>query len=204
MSYRRGGGYGRGGGLPPWLTFMLAVALVFGAYYVWTGVQDFIRAGGLGVVEATQRAQIIASATLDRAATITQAAPVITARPSPTALPPCQDFAVAYNVAIVRERPSVNSAVLDQIPLGTIVCVLSREAEPNDDWYLIDTQPRTRRLDAGYMREELIEAVNPTPTPSRTIPPPPTVTPLPATPTPRVTVTRTPTERPGGLIVPTP
>lgn len=205
MSYRRRSSYRPGGGLPAWLVFLLAVALVFGAYYVWTGIQDFIRAGGLGVIEATQRAEIIASATLNRVATITQAAPEITIRPSPTPLPPCQDFAVAFNVAIVRERPSVNSAIVEQIPLGTIVCVLSREPEPNQDWYLIDVQPRTRRLDAGYMREELIEAVNPTLTPSRTVPPPPTVTPLPATPTVRATMTPTPTERPAsGLIVPTP
>lgn len=217
MSYRRGSSHRPGGGLPAWLIFLLAVALVFGAYYMWTGIKDFIRAGGLGVVEATQRAEIIASATLNRAATITQAAPQITIRPSPTTLPPCQDFEVAFNVAIVRERPSVNSAIVAQIPLGTIVCVLSREPAPNDDWYLIDVQPRTRRLDAGYMREELIVAVNPTLTPSRTIPPPPTVTPLPATPTlsatetptatatPTATVTPLPTERPtSGLVVPTP
>ena len=205
MSYRRGSSYRPGGGLPAWLIFLLAVALVFGAYYVWIGIQDFIRAGGLGVIEATQRAEIIASATLNRVATITQAAPEITIRPSPTALPPCQDFAVAFNVAIVRERPSVNSAIVQQIPIGTIVCVLSREPEPNNDWYLIDVQPRTRRLDAGYMREELIEAFNPTLTPSRTIPPPPTVTALSATPTLRATLTPTPTERPAsGLIVPTP
>lgn len=205
MSYRRGSSYRPGGGFPAWLVFLLAVALVFGAYYVWMGINDFIRAGGLGVIEATQRAEIIASATLNRAATITRAAPEITIRPSPTPLPPCQDFAVAFNVAIVRERPSVNSAIVQQIPIGTIVCVLSREPEPNQDWYLIDVQPRTRRLDAGYMREELIEAVNPTLTPSRTIPPPPTVTPLPATPTLRTTQTPTPTERPAsGLIIPTP
>ena len=89
MSYRRGSGYGSGGGLPPWLVFIVAIALVFGTYYVWTGLRDFIRSGGLGVIEATQRAEIITSATLDRAATITQAAPEITIRPSPTPLPAC-------------------------------------------------------------------------------------------------------------------
>ncbi|OQY82984.1 MAG: hypothetical protein B6D42_08405, partial [Anaerolineae bacterium UTCFX5] len=113
---------------------MLAVAVVFGAYYVWTGVQGFLRAGGLGIVEATQRAELIASATVARAATITEAAPEITLRPSPTPLPPCQDFAVVPRVAIVRERPSTASAIVEQIPLGTIVCVLSREPEPNEDW----------------------------------------------------------------------
>lgn len=192
-----------GGGLPPWLVFITAIALVFGAYYLWTGIRDFIRAGGLGVIEATQRAEIIASATLNRAATITQAAPEITIRPSPTPLPPCQDFAVVPTVAIIRERPSTASAIVEQIPLGTIVCVLSREPAPNDDWYLIDVQPRTRRLDAGYMRDDLIEAVNPTPTPSKTVPPPPTVTPLPVTPTSRPSLTPTPTTPREGLIPPT-
>ena len=204
MSYRRGSGYGSGGGLPPWLVFIVAIALVFGTYYVWTGLRDFIRSGGLGVIEATQRAEIITSATLDRAATITQAAPEITIRPSPTPLPACQDFAVVPNVAIVRERPSTASAIVEQIPLGTIVCVLSREPEPNDDWYLIDVQPRTRRLDAGYMRDDLVEAVNPTPTPSKTVPPPPTVTPLPVTPTLRPSVTPTPTTPREGLMPRTP
>ena len=47
MSYRRGSGYGSGGGLPPWLVFIVAIALVFGTYYVWTGLRDFIRSGGL-------------------------------------------------------------------------------------------------------------------------------------------------------------
>lgn len=217
MGYRRRSGYGGGGGLPAWLVFLIAVAVVFGGYYVWTGVRDFIRAGGMGVVEATQRAGLIASATLNRVATITQAAPQITLRPSPTPLPPCVDFEVIPGVAIIRERPSTASAIVDQIPLGTIVCVLGREPAPNDDWYLIDTQPRTRRLDAGYMRADLIRAVNPTLTPSRTVPPPPTVTPLPATntptptetpaatDTPTVTATRTPSPtRAAGLVTPTP
>jgi len=204
VRYRRGRPGLGGAGLPPWLVFMLAVAVVFGAYYVWTGVQGFLRAGGLGIVEATQRAELIASATVARAATITEAAPEITLRPSPTPLPPCQDFAVVPRVAIVRERPSTASAIVEQIPLGTIVCVLSREPEPNEDWYLLDVEPRTRRLDAGYMRFDLIEPVNPTPTPSNTVPPPPTVTPLPASPSPRPSITPTPSLVREGLIVPTP
>lgn len=192
MSYRRGSGYRSGGGLPAWLVFLLAIALVFGAYYVWVGFQDFMRAGGLGITEATQRAGIIVSATLNRAATITQAAPEVTIRPSPTQLPECENFEVVPAVAIIRERPSVNSAIVAQIPLGTIVCVIAREPAPNDNWYLIDVQPRTRRLDAGYMRADLVYPVNPTLTPSRTSPPPPTVTPLPYT----VTYSPTPTVAP--------
>lgn len=217
MSYRRGSGYRpKGGGFPPWLVFLVAVALVFGVYYVWSGFQGFLRAGGLGITEATQRAQIIISATLNRAATITQAAPEVTIRPSPTVLPACEDFEVVPSVAIIRERPSVNSAIVQQIPLGTIVCVIGRADPPNQDWYLIDTQPRTRRLDAGYMRADLLYPLNPTLTPSRTVPPPPTVTPLPATQThtptatPEASATPHPTftpslaETPAGLITPTP
>ena len=38
-------------GPPALLAFLLAAALVFGVYYIWQGVQTFLRTGGLGVVE---------------------------------------------------------------------------------------------------------------------------------------------------------
>jgi hypothetical protein len=170
---------------------LLAIAVVLGGYYLWTGVRDFVRAGGLGITEATTRAQLQVTATAQRLATITSGAPQITPRLTATALPPCQNFEVSVPVAIMRERPSTNAAIVDQIPLGTVVCVLGH-SEANADWYLVDSNLRTRRLDEAYMRDDTISAINPTPTPSRTVTLPPTVTPGPATATP----TRRPTSTP--------
>ena len=54
--------------------------------------------------------------------------------------------------------------------------------EDGSEWYSIDLNPSTRRIELAYMHESIIEAVNPTPTPSitptpsNTVSPPPTVT----------------------------
>jgi hypothetical protein len=167
------------------LVFLIAVATGLGGYYLWTGVQDYLRAGGLGIVEATQRAELIASATQARVVIITAAAPVVTLFPTPTDVPPCQDFEVAAPVAIIRDRPSVNGAILDQVPQGTVICVIGRAGDdPDNEWFLLDFNRRTRRLDAAYMREDVILPLNPTLTPSRTVTRPPTVTAIPTTPSP--------------------
>lgn len=189
QSYRSGGTRSGGkrpggsGGLPAWLVFLIAVALVFGAYYLWTGVRDFFRSGGLGIREATEQAQIIATSTQQRLATREAVESQFTPRPSATPIPECQDFVVIVDVAIVRSRPTVNSDVLDQIPVGETICVIGvvpGSVQGDADWYLIDLNSRTRRLDEAYLREDLIEALNPTPTPSNTFTPAPTVTPLPS------------------------
>lgn len=179
------------GGPSPLLAFLLAVALVFGIYYVWQGVQNFMRTGGLGVEEATQRAQIVSTATADRV--IQMATSPATLRPTATEVPPCTDFRVSVPAGIVREEPSTNGAIATQFRQGEIVCVLSHEGE----WYAIDLNPSTRRLDLAYMHESIIEAVNPTLTPSITPTPSDTVTPAP-------TVTLTPTIRPSRTPSPLP
>lgn len=196
--------YRSSGGLPGWLVFLIAVAVGLGGYYLWLGLRDYIQAGGLGIIEATQRADLIASATQERAVVFTAAAPVITPVPSPTAVPPCQDFEVAATVAIIRDSPTTNAAILDQVPAGTVVCVIGRaNDDPNSEWFLLDFNPRTRRLDAAYMREDVILPLNPTPTPSRTVTRPPTVTPVPTTPSP-FTSTPSPTPSPTPTITPSP
>jgi len=173
------------GGLPGWLVFLIAIAVGLGGYYVWTGLQTYIRAGGLGITEATQRADLIASATQARAIVFTAAAPVVTPFPSPTAVPPCQDFEIAAPVAIIRDRPSTNGAILEQARQGTVVCVIGRAGgDPDSEWYLLDYNPRTRRLDEAFMREDVILPLNPTLTPSQTVTFPPTVTDIPTTPAP--------------------
>jgi hypothetical protein len=99
---------------------------------------------------------------------------------------------VTAAAGIVREGTSTESAVITQFREGTIICVLQRES--GTEWYSIDLNPSTRRLDLAYMHESIIEAVNPTltpsitPTPSNTVSPAPTVT-LTPTPIPSATAT---------------
>ena len=174
----------RGGGGPPaWLIVLIAGALVFGGFYLFQGFQTFIRTGGLGVVEATQRAVVVSSATAVRVPTRSDA--VMTLRPTATPIPECMDFRVTAANAVVRQSPSFNGATVTGYPAGTIVCVLSHEGE----WYAIDTDRQTRRPELAYMHESVIEPVNPTPTPPRTYTPLPTVTELP-------TLTPSPTSSP--------
>ncbi len=197
-------GRDRGDGLPAWLVFILGAALIFGLYYLWQGAQNFLRTGGLGVEESTQRAVVVASATAKRVTSVLSV-DNRTRAPTATPIPPCQDFIVSVPNAVVREGPSTASGIVTSYKEGQAVCVISME--PDSDWYLIDTTPETRRLDAAYMHESVIRAVNPTPRPTITSTPLPTVTPLPTltpsqtpiirpTRTPRVTPTETPTPTP--------
>lgn len=180
-SYRRGST-----GPPAWLIFIVAIALVFGAYYLWTGFQNYLRTGGLGVVEATQRANLIATSTAQRSASV----PTLTLRPSFTPVPECQNFIVSVPSAIVRSAPAANGPILTSLPQGTSVCVLGRDE--GSEWYTIDSNPRTRRLEIAYMHETVIQAVNPTPTVTRTPTPLPTVTAMPTL-TPSITPSPAPT-----------
>lgn len=195
MSLRpKGGRPHRSSGPPAWLIFLVSVALVFGFFYVLQGVQTFFRTGGLGVAEATQRAQIVRSATAVRV-TVMATARVFTPMPTGTPIPECSDFRVIVRSAVVRTEPNFDSLPLTGLPEGTIVCVLGRDE--GSEWYAIDSDTSTRRREIAYMHETVIEAVNPTPTPSRTPTPLPTVTPAPTdTPSPTVPATRTPSPAP--------
>lgn len=201
---------------PGIFVFLLGVALIFGAYYIWQGAANFLRTGGLGVVEATQQAEIVDTATAVRITRMaTQAAAVI--RPSATPVE-CADFRVIVPNAIVREQPAPNAPIVTGLMQNTIVCVLGHE--PGTEWYAIDQNRDTRRPELAYMHESVIEAVNPTltpsitPTPSNTFTPLPTVTntplPLPTeTPEPQPTATRDrrtplPSSTPSPTITPTP
>jgi hypothetical protein len=173
--------------------FLIGAALVFGLYYLLQGAQTFLRTGGLGVVEATRQAEIVASATQQRA---TRVVAQITALPSATPQPTCTDFRVIVPSAIVRDAPSPSAAVLRGFSQGEIICVLWRE--PGSEWYTIDRDRSTRRRELAYMHESVIAPVNPTATLPPTTTPPPTLTPSitpsqlptePPTSTPRVTAT---------------
>ncbi len=175
----------RGGGPPAWLIILVAVALVFGGYYVWLGVSNYLRTGGLGVVEATARAVVIASATADRVFS----QPSSTLPPSLTPIPECQEFFVSVPQAIVRAAPNTGGEVVTQLAQGTSVCVIGR-ADENNEWYVIDSNPDTRRIEFAYMHETIILPADPTATPTRTVTPPPTITSVPTL-TPSTTPTRT-------------
>jgi hypothetical protein len=187
--YTRRSGRQRGG-LPGWLVFLSAVALVFGMFYLWDGFQRFIRTGGLGVAESTARAAFVASATAERVTRvgiITRTPP-----PTPTALPECQAFRVSVvnaPTALVRAAPNMSARVVGAFPNETDVCVLWRE--PNSEYYAVDSDPTTRRYEIAYMHESVLEARFPTPTASATVTLPPSVTP-PATLTPSPSVTGAP------------
>jgi hypothetical protein len=174
---------------------LIGVALVFGLYYIWLGAQNFLRTGGKGVVEATERAVIVSTATAESALPTRQ----LTQPVSPTALPECEPFIVNVPNARVREAPSENAGTITSYNEGQEVCVLGR-VSPDSEWYVIDQNPVTRRLETAYMHESVIQPVNPTPTPSRTPTALPTVTLAPSltptlmtpTLTPRPTETRNP------------
>jgi hypothetical protein len=174
------------GGPPAWIVFLAGVAVIFGVYYIWLGVQNFLRTGGRGVVEATQQAEIVATAT----AQFVPPTDPVPIRATATPIPECQQFVVIVANARVRESPSENGAVITAFFENDPVCVLGRAA-PGSEWYVIDSRPQTRRLELAYMHESVIAAVNPTVTPTRT----PTVTRT-FTPTRTPTITRTPWPEP--------
>ncbi len=188
------------GGPPAWLIILVAVALVFGGYYLWLGVSNYLRTGGLGVVEATERAVVIASATAERIFS----QPTRTLPPSLTPIPDCQEFFVSVPQAIVRAAPTTVGEVIAQLAEGTSVCVIGR-ADENAEWYIVDGNPETRRIEFAYMHETIIRPADPTPTPTRTFTPPPTVTSVPTlTPSRTPTRTLTPTVNPNATDTLTP
>lgn len=196
-------------GPPAWLIFLVGIALVFGGYYLWLGAQNFLRTGGKGVVEATERAGIVSTATAQSFLPTRQPTSPFT----PTPVPECEPFVVSVPNARVRQSPSEGSATIDSLFQDSEVCVLGRAA-PDSEWYIIDQNPASRRLELAYMHESVLQAVNPTPTPSRTPTPLPTITvtpsltPTPVTPTltPRPTETRDPeiTDTPTPTFTPSP
>jgi hypothetical protein len=156
-----------------------------GGYYLWDGLQRFMRSGGLGVSESTELAQVEAATAAQQ---VQRQQVTRTLIPSSTPMPECQDFRVdivdAPN-AIVRAAPSASSEIVTAFPNGTIVCVLWRDA--GSAYYTIDGNPTTRRYELAYMHESVLVPLDPTPTPTASATPPPTVTPMPtgsATPTP--------------------
>ncbi|MBC7812174.1 MAG: SH3 domain-containing protein [Burkholderiales bacterium] len=179
-------------GPPRLIVFMAAIGVVFGVYYLGIGIRNFLRSGGLGVIEVTQQADVITTATAVRSTLASLPQANASPRPTSTPLPACMDFIVTAGSAIVRDGPSTNAAIVTQLNNGETVCVLGRaEGENNAEWYLIDNNPESRRLEAAYMHESIISPVNPTPRPSITPTRLPTITDTPTT-LPTITQTRPP------------
>lgn len=160
---------------PAWLIFLVSLALVLGVFYWYLGVREYFRTGGLGIVEATAQAEVRAAT--QSVVRLTQAIPTWTLIPSFTPLPPCDVWVVTVDSAIVRVSPNVNSAMVMVFNGGEEVCVIQRIG--GTDWLQVDTNTDTRRIEEGYMREDLIRPRNPTPTATLTVTPLPTITPLP-------------------------
>ena len=177
-------GFPQRAGPPSWFVILLGIAIVFGVYYLWTGLRNFM-ATGVTVVESTRQAIVENTATAERIVELQILAP--TSLPTFTPVPSCEDFVVTVRTAIIRSRPSTNSKIVDSVDEGDTVCVIAKE--PNSDWYVLDSNPLTRRLEAVYMHEDIIRALNPTPTQT------PTPTPS-TTPSPSPTFTRSPTPTP--------
>ncbi|MCL4253899.1 MAG: hypothetical protein KJ043_08980 [Anaerolineae bacterium] len=189
---------------PNWFIFLIGIALVFGIYYVWLGVRDFLGETTLTVQQSTRTVAAVSTSTAQVVATRDAFTPF----PTPTPIPECTDFIVMVARAIVRAAPNTGAQILDTYTEGTIVCVIARAPE-NLEWYLIDRERESRRVNAGYMFQDIIKAVNPTPTPSATYTPAPTVTPAPTltpsdTPTATITPTIDPQATPTPTITPTP
>ncbi|MEO0562217.1 MAG: SH3 domain-containing protein [Chloroflexota bacterium] len=180
---------GRQNNTPPaWFILLTTVALVLGGYYLMLGLRDYIRTGGLGVVEATAQAASQGTSTAVRRAT--DAIPTPTLIPTFTPVPDCEDWRVTVPSAIVRAAPSTSAPLVVVVDQGETVCVI--RPVPDTDWYLVDTRPASTRIDEGYMRNDIIEPLNPTPTATLSPTPLPTVTPITPTATLTPTVTNTP------------
>ena len=184
----------RRGSQPAWLIMLIAAALVFAGWYLWQGLQTYLRSGGLGVQEAVQQAEQQASATVIRALT---SAVVFAPPPTRTPVPECQSFVVVVKEAIVRTEPSREARIKRALFEGDEVCVIA-PASTDPNWLLVDEEPRSRRIESVYMHRSLIRAVNPTATPVATPTPLSTITPKPSdTPEPTAAITTTaPTQTP--------
>ena len=179
-------GHNQRAGPPSWFVILLGIAIVFGVYYLWLGIQNFMSTG-VTVVESTRQAIVEHTATAARIVELEYLAP--TSLPTYTPVPACQDFVVIVRSAIIRAQPSTDSKIVAAVKEGETVCVIANE--PDSEWYVLDKNTLTRRLEPVYMHEDIIRALNPTPTPTQTF----TLT-MSLTPTPTFTPSRTATRLP--------
>ena len=184
--------YSQRSGPPSWFIILLSIAIVFGVYYLWLGLRSFM-ATGVTVAESTRQAITQNTATAVRVREIAFNAP--TPLPSFTPVPPCQDFEVRVPIAIVRKGPDINSSIVESLRAGAVVCVIAWV--PDTEWYLIDQNALTRRIESVYMHRDIVRALHPTATATKTLTPTETETPTEtAVPTETPLPTTRPTESP--------
>ncbi len=194
MGYR----YPGESGPPAWLVILAAAMLVFGGYFIWSGLRNYLSGAFQAFTTATDipltAAEPGTGPTLDVRFT-----PI----PSRTPVPDCQDFVVRVPEAIIRECASTSCAIAGTLREGAVVCVLERDYA-SSEWFIVDLDDSQFFTSIAYMHESLIRPLNPTLTPSITNTPLPTVTPEPTrTPLPTPEPTHTPEVAPSPTTTPT-
>lgn len=178
---------------------ILAGMLVFGGYFVWRGFLAWVDAGGDITAPVTAAASTIDSqaaaaqtATLNLGTTI----PLNFLLVSPTPARECMVFRVIVIRARIRECPMTTCPTMDQPAQGAQICVygpapIDPKYPDAENWYEVNLDPNDPLPRIGYMRNDLIEPINPTKRPTRTATSLPTIT---LTRTKRPTITPTPTD----------
>ena len=169
----------------PAVVTLIAAALVFGGYFLYLGVVEWIEQDFQADQRATETAVVVQ--TVEQIARATSA---FMPFPTATRVPDCEIYYVTASSAFVRECPSLTCPSKERFGNGANVCVIGR-ADDNEyfdgaEWYKIDLNESASFLDEGYMHESVLTPRYPTPRPTATFTPLPTITPLP-------TVTASPT-----------
>ena len=176
MSYRRSSD-----SPGPLLITLIAVALVFGSYLMWTGFREWLDEGS----ENTRNVAATAEANLTATYDFFVSQPTLVLFPTNTPVPACQYYTVkGPQAAFVRACPSTSCDDVTFIEADEIVCVIGRASSAEysnaDEWFEIIIDPDEFIPEIAYMNEITLKSNNPTPQPTNTPPPLITVTPLPA------------------------
>ncbi|NDJ76588.1 MAG: hypothetical protein GYB65_10050 [Chloroflexi bacterium] len=189
----------RQSGPSPVMVVLVGAFLVFGGYFVWSGLLDFLDDQGNITAQATREAFSTSTA---QSSTST---PTLFAYVTHTPLPPCMEFTVSVNNAKLRECPQLDNIECPHreiVPYGTELCIYDF-VPGSDEWYIVELNPGGAFRDIVYVNIEVVEAIDPTPTPSSTSTPLPTISPTPSA-TPGPTNIPSPSDTPDPASPPTP
>ncbi len=166
---------GTGSGTPIWLIVLVGMLVVFGGFFIWSGLLRFLNASG--DITAPVTAQAASAAQQDQAsASASEPIPTI---PTETPVRPCQSFRVNVVKARVRECAKDTCATLETMySEGAVVCVYG-VAPAATDWYEVNLRPTSVYPQIVYMHTSVLDAINPTRRPTRTATALPTVTLIP-------------------------
>ena len=177
--------YRQSRGTPILFLVLLAGMLVFGTYYVWRGFIAWVDSGGDITAPVTAAASTVDSrAASAQASTINLGTtiPLNLLLVSPTPARECMLFRVIVIRARIRECPATTCATMDQPAQGAQICVygpapIDPQNADAQNWYEVNLDPSDPLPRIGYMRDDLIEPINPTKRPTRTATSLPTITP---------------------------